>query len=234
MSATRLEAPRRRAVARWRRLQESPRPVIYVGVGSCGLAAGAGELLDGVGAYLEEHRLDAEIVKVGCIGPCYLEPLLDVQLPGRPRLSYANMTPALAAKTLDALLAGEVPKRHLVGHLGDGGYAGDQTEGAADGVPRFADHPMLARQMRIVLRNCGIIDPEDVDHYLARGGYAAIERCLDMTPAGRRRSGQAAPACADAAARASRPGRNGPSAGRRRATSATSSATPTRAIPAPS
>ena len=175
MSATTLERRRRRAAARWRRLQESPRPVIYVGAGSCGLAAGAGVLLEGVGDYLEERGVDAEIVRVGCIGPCYLEPLLDVQLPDRSRLSYANMTQELAAKTLDALFAGEVPKRHLVGHLGEGEYGGD-----ANGVPRFADHPMLARQVRIALRNCGIIDPEEVDHYLARGGYHAIARCLDM------------------------------------------------------
>ena len=175
MSATTLERRRRRAQARWRRLQESPRPVIYIGAGSCGLAAGAGELLEGVGDYLGDRAIDAEVVRVGCIGPCYLEPLLDVQLPGRPRLSYANMTPDLAAKTLDALLAGEVPKRHLLGHFGDGAY-GD----GANGVPRFADHPMLARQVRIALRNCGVIDPEEVDHSLARGGYRAIEQCLDM------------------------------------------------------
>ena len=180
MSATTLDAPRRRAVARWRRLRESSRPVIYLGTGSCGRAAGAVELLDSVGGYLEERQLDAQIVQVGCIGPCYLEPLLDIQLPDRPRLSYANMTPALAAKTLDAVLSGQVPRAHLVGHLGDGEY-GDDPDGANDGVPRFADHPMLAHQVRIALRNCGIIDPEDVGHYLARGGYSAIEQCLDMT-----------------------------------------------------
>jgi NADH:ubiquinone oxidoreductase subunit F (NADH-binding)/NAD-dependent dihydropyrimidine dehydrogenase PreA subunit/(2Fe-2S) ferredoxin len=190
MSATALERRRGRAEARWRRLLESPRPVIYVGAGSCGMAAGAGVLLEGVRDHLEQRRLDAKIVQVGCVGPCYLEPLLDVQLPGRPRLSYANMTPDLAAKTLDALLAGEVPKQHLVGHLGDGEYRDDRPRDAdpggnggssdGDGVPRFADHPMLARQVRIALRNCGIIDPEEVDHYLARGGYVALERCLAM------------------------------------------------------
>jgi NADH:ubiquinone oxidoreductase subunit F (NADH-binding)/NAD-dependent dihydropyrimidine dehydrogenase PreA subunit len=59
----------------------------------------------------------------------------------------------------------------LLGHLGDGDF---------DGVPRFFDHPMLEHQVRIVLRNCGIIDPEEVDHYLARGGYQALESCLRM------------------------------------------------------
>ena len=60
---------------------------------------------------------------------------------------------------------------HLVGHFGQDGFAG---------APEFFDHPMLARQVRIVLRNCGIIDPESVDHYLARDGYTALEKALSM------------------------------------------------------
>ena len=184
-------------------------------MGSCGLAAGAGDVHDAVRAHLDERGIDADIVAVGCIGPCYLEPLLDVQLPGRARLSYSNMTAELAVKTLDALLAGELPKRHLVGRFdaldgdgraapGDGratggigraaggnghsdagrghvapgnGHAAPGDGGFAD-LPRFADHAMLKDQVRIVLRNCGIIDPEQIDHYLARGGYRALESCL--------------------------------------------------------
>jgi len=170
---TALERRRRAAASRWRRLTESKRPVIYVGMGSCGLAAGAQDALAGVTGYLDQHGVDAQVVKVGCIGPCYLEPLIDFQLPGKPRLSYANMSAELAARTLDRLLADDVPKAHLVGHFG---------ESDLEGVPRFWDHPMLARQVRIVLRNCGIIDPEQVDHYLARGGYRGLETCLEMSP----------------------------------------------------
>src|SRR5271157_3548531 len=117
MSTTTLERRRRRAEARWAALAASPNPVVYIGMGSCGLAAGAGDVHDAVRAHLDERGIDAHIVAVGCIGPCYLEPLLDVQLPGRARLSYSNMTAELAVKTLDALLAGELPKRHLVGRF---------------------------------------------------------------------------------------------------------------------
>jgi NADH:ubiquinone oxidoreductase subunit F (NADH-binding)/NAD-dependent dihydropyrimidine dehydrogenase PreA subunit/(2Fe-2S) ferredoxin len=167
MAPAALSRRRKRSEARWRALTAAPQPVVYIGMGSCGLAAGAEEVLAATRQCLQERQVDAEIVKVGCIGPCYLEPLLDVQLPGKPRLSYSNMTAELVAKTLAGLLAGEVPRRHLVD---------------LDGVPRFAEHPMLEHQVRIVLRNCGIIDPDEVDHYLARGGYAALERCLDMPP----------------------------------------------------
>jgi NADH-quinone oxidoreductase subunit F len=172
-----LSRRRARAEAGWRAMTASPQPVLYVGAGSCGLAAGADEVLAAVDLYLDEHNVDAQVVRVGCIGPCYLEPLLDVQLPGKPRISYSNMTAELSAKTLAALFAGDVPKRHLVGHLGDGDDGGN-----VEGVPRFVDQPMLEHQVRIVLRNCGIIDPEKIDHYLARGGYQALERCLEMAP----------------------------------------------------
>ena len=173
MATPALERRRKVAVKGWQALASSPHPVIYVGMGSCGLAAGAGEVFAGLEAHLAERGVEAEMVRVGCIGPCYLEPLVDVQLPGKPRVSYSNMTAALAIETLEKLLSGEVPKRHLLGHLGEEPF---------DGVPRFMDHPMLAHQQRIVLRNCGLIDPGEIDHYLARDGYKALERALLLTP----------------------------------------------------
>ena len=53
---------------------------------------------------------------------------------------------------------------------------------AADGIPAFEQHPMLAGQRRIVLRNCGVIDPENMEHYIARGGYSALAKALRMSP----------------------------------------------------
>ena len=171
-----LEAARARADRTWASLQENARPLIYVGAGSCGLAAGAAEVLDAIRAYLAAACAGgesvADVLKVGCIGPCYLEPLVDVQMPGRPRVSYSNVTPDVVRQLLAAFFEkGEVFRPHLVGHFGENGLAG---------VPRFFDHPMLRHQVRIVLRNCGIIDPENVDHYLARDGYRALEKCVAM------------------------------------------------------
>ncbi len=176
---TSLEERRAQASARWQQLIDSPQPVIYVGAGSCGLAAGAGAVLDGLHGYLADHGVAATVVQVGCIGPCYLEPLVDFQMPGQPRLSYGNMTAELATKTLEALLAGGVPRSRLVGVLEGNGSPGETVY---PGLPRFFELPMLRSQVRIVLRNCGIIDPNEIDHSLARGGYAAFERCLRLPP----------------------------------------------------
>ena len=68
-------------------------PVIYLGTASCGRAAGAMNVLQVIEQTLAEKHLEARIVQVGCIGPCYLEPIMDIALPGRPRISYTNMTP---------------------------------------------------------------------------------------------------------------------------------------------
>jgi NADH-quinone oxidoreductase subunit F len=160
------------ALKKWQRLQSSTRPVVYVGAASCGQAAGANEVIKSISSYIKEKKVKATVLEVGCIGPCYLEPLVDVQMPGRPRISYSNVTPALAQKLLHSFFVKqEIPKSHLVGHFG---------EEEIDGVPRFFDLPMLAPQVRVVLRNCGIIDPGEIDHYLARDGYQAIEKCLGM------------------------------------------------------
>ena len=172
MSAKRIHKLRKIAEKKWEKLQNSTRPVVYVGAGSCGRAAGATEVIEAIQGRLKEKQVDARVIEVGCIGPCYLEPLVDIQMPRKPRVSYSNVTPKHAVRILDSFLKEDgIPKFHLAGHFG---------EEEIDGVPRFFDQPMLAPQVRIVLRNCGIIDPEDVDHYLARDGYKAIEKCLSM------------------------------------------------------
>lgn len=84
------------AQERWNALVNGELPVIYLGTASCGRAAGALEVLQSIQETLERAHLRAHIVQVGCIGPCYLEPLMDIALPGKPRVSYARVTPEKA------------------------------------------------------------------------------------------------------------------------------------------
>ena len=174
MSAKTLNERRKQAAAKWTGLQRSLHPVIYVGTGSCGRAAGAMEVVAALRDQVRAQKIDARLLEVGCIGLCYLEPLVDFQIPGKPRISYAEVTPDEAVQIFDQFLHQDtIPRLRLLGHYGDG---------LLDGVPRFYELPMLKPQVRIVLRNCGLIDPEDVDHYLARDGYQAIEKCLSRPP----------------------------------------------------
>jgi len=172
MNKKAIDQRRQQAAAAWDARESSAVPQIYIGAGSCGLAAGAAETQQAAVDYLKERNAEARIIQVGCIGPCYLEPLMDIRMPGRSRISYSNVGPKDVPRILGAFLDGrEIPKGHLAGHFGDGELAG---------VPRFYDLPMLKPQVRIVLRNCGLIDPDDLDQYLARDGYKGFEKALGL------------------------------------------------------
>ncbi|MCK4266903.1 MAG: NAD(P)H-dependent oxidoreductase subunit E, partial [Thermoplasmata archaeon] len=118
--------------------------------------------------------LNVKVVEVGCIGMCCYEPMIYIQKDAKAPVVYGDLTPESVS---------EIIKDYLV----DGNPRPDLALGTLDGegikgVPRLFDHPMLKPQVRIVLRNCGIIDPTDIDHYIARGGYAALQTVLQMTP----------------------------------------------------
>jgi NADH-quinone oxidoreductase subunit F len=172
-----LDKKRKQAQRKWDRLKSSKVPVIYLGTASCGRAAGAMEVLQSVRQTLKKNRLKAKIVQVGCIGPCYLEPLMDISMPGRPRISYANMNPHKAKRVIEShLIKGDPFLQFAVGHFGDEDWP------SGNGIPKFFDLPMLKPQVRVVLRNCGLIDPEDIDHYLANEGYSGIISAFSRGP----------------------------------------------------
>ena len=162
------------AKEKWEAFQKNEEPIIYIGAASCGRAAGAVQLLAQTNRWLKENELTAKVVQVGCIGPCYLEPLVDIQMPGQPRVSYNNVTP----KTLPVILGSHVGEsvpytKAAIGHFG---------KEPLNGIPRFFDLPMLKPQVRMVLRNCGLIDPEQIDQYLAVDGYQGFMNALKTSP----------------------------------------------------
>ena len=98
-----------RSLEEWQALQQSPDPVIYIGMGSCGLASGAGDVWKLTREILDQRKLNIKVLKVGCIGPCYLEPFLDIQKPGLPRVSFNNVN----EQTLRKLIPGLFNKREI-------------------------------------------------------------------------------------------------------------------------
>ncbi|MEK7414147.1 MAG: NADH-quinone oxidoreductase subunit NuoF [Planctomycetota bacterium] len=152
-------------------------PLICVGAGSCGLGAGAGQTLAAIHAHLKERNQLAEVVQVGCIGLCVAEPLVDIQLPGRNRVSFQKVTADQVPALLDAVLANALPASERI--LGQ--FRNNQS--AWDGVPFLDEHPFFAPQTRWVLANCGILQPEAIEEYLAYGGYRGFAKALsDHTP----------------------------------------------------
>jgi len=105
-----LLAAREAAVAR--------ETIISIGMGTCGLAAGAGEIYQAIQNELTKHDLQTQIKSVGCIGMCVNEPLVDIQLPGQPRVTYVNVTPARVPRIIaEHILQGQVIQEWVLGKI---------------------------------------------------------------------------------------------------------------------
>ena len=165
------------AQRRWTSLTAGDRPWIRVGTGLAGEAAGGFEVVSAVNAALAEQQVAANVSEVGTLGLCFAEPLLDVQAPNGPRIFYQCVTTDTARRIVSQHVAGGEPiAEHAIGYLGS-------RDAAPDGIPHLEDHPMMALQQRIALRNAGNIDPSDLHQYIANGGYAALNKALtEMTP----------------------------------------------------
>ncbi|MCU0612930.1 MAG: NADH-quinone oxidoreductase subunit NuoF [Candidatus Eisenbacteria bacterium] len=146
------------------------RPVIFVGTGTCGLGAGAAKTLTAIRSHLAAHAIDADVVEVGCIGLCSAEPIVEIQIPGRPRVMFPRVDAGGVPALLDAVLGGTIPDGALGQHPHDGN--------GWPGVRPLQDHPFFAPQTRWVLANCGLIDPGSMGEYLARDGYRAQAKAL--------------------------------------------------------
>ncbi|QAA76189.1 MAG: NADH-ubiquinone oxidoreductase chain F [Candidatus Bipolaricaulis sibiricus] len=143
----------------------SEHTVFRVGLASCGIASGAGPVYDRLRSILAE-REGVELQQVGCIGLCFHEPLVEVEAGGKRHL-YGEVTP----EAVEAIVA-----FHLRGEGDVKGNLVFTTDGDAP------ENGMLARQVRIVLRNCGLVDPERIEDSLARSGYGGLTRALQMKP----------------------------------------------------
>ncbi len=165
---------RSQARAEWEALERSDKPRILIGAATCGRAAGAMAVLEAINSELARHNIEAIVTQVGCIGLCYTEPLVSIIKPGRPHIYYGDVTPELAAQLIEDYLIKDNPRPDLAL-----GTVGDISVGD---IPKLFELPMLKPQVRIALRNCGIIDPENINHYIARDGYSGLVRALEKTP----------------------------------------------------
>ncbi len=168
------------------------KPKILVGMATCGLAAGAQRVFDVLQKKAQHEHWDGMVEKTGCIGFCYKEPLVDVILPGKPRLTYEQVTPEIAEDLWGELTIGQIPEKHFMARLDvdemllNGGprkfYKG-KLKGFLAKAPKYEDLDFFKLQRHIAMRNCGFVDPDNLLHYIARGGYFALYKALtEMTP----------------------------------------------------
>ena len=162
------------------------RPRIAVGMGTCGSGNGAEGVLAAFKAAIDARGLDVRLAPVGCFGFCAEEPLVNVRLPGRPLLLLRRVQPDHVDDILEAVSHDRLPPAELVlckieewDHLtGVVRYGGGYAE-----VPSWNEVPFFDGQVKIVLRNCGLISPDDIEEYIAVGGYQALYKVLiDQNP----------------------------------------------------
>ena len=170
-----FEEMRGQAVLEWEALKYGKVPIIRVGAASCGVAAGAEAVLAAIESELARRGIEAVVSRVGCIGLCYAEPIVDVTMPGQPGVSYGNVTAEMVPRIVwDHVINGDPCLDLALGMIRGNGHPA--------GAPELFDIPMLRPQSRVVLRNCGITDPENMQHYLANFGYSGFARALTLMP----------------------------------------------------
>jgi NADH-quinone oxidoreductase subunit F len=162
---------RSRADAVWQAYNRPPRPRVDVTVATCSHAAGVRRTLDALRREIAARGYDAEIGTLSCGGMCFLEPLVIVTQTSGRRILYGSVTP----DTVPALLAATVAKPGVHDALAVATIAGE------GGPPPLAEHFFMRRQVRWLMQNTGITDPEELDHYIARGGYEGLARAVTMS-----------------------------------------------------
>ena len=164
---------------------------ILVGSASCGLAAGAREVEEAALETVKRLGLDAVVARTGCVGFCQREPLVDLLLPQGPRITYGNVTAKSIRTLLESMASGGTPPARAAlcrwqreEHVADGSF--HEYPAAANGlgqIPEGSTLEFYRRQRRVILRNCGTIDPMRLEEGLARGAYRGALRALtQMTP----------------------------------------------------
>jgi NADH-quinone oxidoreductase subunit F len=163
---------KKRAGDEWKQLQQSKEPTLFIGAATCGRSAGALETKKTFQNEFEKRGINANIVEVGCLGPCWAEPLISIVKPGGPNIFYKNVTAKRATELVEKFIVEDDPlPEYALGLVGD--------KGNYD-IPVLWDLPNFKAQERILFRNFGFIDPTNINHYIANDGYSGLEKALSM------------------------------------------------------
>ena len=131
---------------------------VIIGQGSCGIATGAKKTQAEFEAQIAKQGVQAELDITGCVGTCYLEPIVDVYDDEGKMTRYVKVQPDKVEKIVeDHLKGGKVVEEYAIS---------------------AEDEQFLDKQKRVVLRHCGLINPEKIDEYLAVGGYEATKKVV--------------------------------------------------------
>ena len=165
---------------------------VSVGMATCGLSTGAGKVYEVLQNGVEKAKLPIILGQTGCIGFCQKEPVVDILEPGKPRVFYQGVTPErsmelvqrwLDNKVVEDLLLCKMEREDWIAEGVVRDYSVHHLPGGMNGTPHYHQVPFYSKQLKIALRNCGFINPDLIDEYIARGGYAGLYKALsEMKP----------------------------------------------------
>ncbi len=145
---------------------------IFFGMGSCGIIAGAEKVKNSILNHLKQQEIDATYSDVGCIGLCSEEPIIDIQIPGRSRISFSRVTEETAIEIIDAISNNMLPDTNILGQ-----YPSEKLTEWQD-VPYMKKLSFFKAQDKTLTRNCGINSPDEIDEYITTGGYKGLIKAI--------------------------------------------------------
>jgi NADH:ubiquinone oxidoreductase subunit F (NADH-binding)/Pyruvate/2-oxoacid:ferredoxin oxidoreductase delta subunit len=154
------------------RRERNDNPVIYISSGTSSIIAGSEKTFAAAESYVRDLHPGMEIVKVGCTGPANYEPFVCIQLPGKNKLFFRNITEDKLESLVNGVFHNDINEEDLVGQTGSHDF------GMWTGISFMDEMPFFAGQKRIILNNCGCYDPENISEYIARGGYRTFIKTI--------------------------------------------------------
>jgi len=148
------------------------KPIIYIGITSSSVCAGALNVKKAIENYIDENQVDIDIITIGSLGLCSDEPLVDIHIPGKNRIVFRKVTPNDIPTILDGVLNSFIPTEMVLGQYRHKFHEVWQE------VPFLDELTYFKEQNRIVLSNCGVIDPNSITDYMSYGGYRALAKAI--------------------------------------------------------
>jgi NADH-quinone oxidoreductase subunit F len=161
------------AKSNWNSLYHGEVPHILIGTATCGRAAGSLPVVETFRKELARRNAKATVSEVGCMGLCSMEPLVTIIKPDSFTVCYHHVTPQVVPTLVEGYILGDDPCLDLALGTVDGG------DGKAIYIPEL---PRFEHEYRLILSNCGYVRPDDIEHYIANGGYSSLVKALQADP----------------------------------------------------
>jgi NADH-quinone oxidoreductase subunit F len=157
------------------------KPRITVGMGTCGLGNGAQEVFDTLKGKLNSKKIDADLVPVGCFGFCAREPIVSVHIPGKPMVFFCQVVPEDVETIVSDIMNKKEPSLKVLCKVEDWDFLTTSPVTYGQGypsIPKWNEIPFYKWQKKIVLRDTGMINPDDITEYFGVGGYQTLYNVL--------------------------------------------------------